>query len=251
MRFARFSIADLLAAVGLCAVSLACLINASTPWASAVLSVTLAALVLSVIGVIYRRGERRAFWAGFAICGWAYMTLSSGPWFNTSLRYQLVTAKLLDWAYPLLIPAARQSSNPNNAPRRFVVPAASVEGDLTVEELRGSRVDVWVEAEGDKAPSLLVEGVPAGAARAAGAMIARTTLMVDRDQFAKLSQAKADSRQFILRRYSPSPFTPLWSSPPVQLSDFAIVGHALFGILCAWSGSIVTRYFYATRERAP
>ncbi|MFI5454177.1 MAG: hypothetical protein ACHRXM_01880 [Isosphaerales bacterium] len=154
MRFARFSIADLLIAVGLCAVSMACLIYASTAWANAVLSVMLSALVLAVLGVCYRQGERRAFWAGFAICGWAYMTLSSGPWFITGLRPQLVTSRLIEWAYPWLIPAARQASNPNNALRPFVVPPASLEGGLTINDLSGSRVDVWVRAEDEKLPSL-------------------------------------------------------------------------------------------------
>jgi hypothetical protein len=251
MRFARFSVADLLVTVGLCALSLACLIYASTPWATAVLSVALASLVLALIGVIYRRGERQAFWAGFAICGWAYLILSYSPWFTPYPRSQLVTSKLLEWAYPLLIPKARQSLNPNYTPRPFVVPAATLEDGLTIEDLSGARVDVWAKADDEKAPSLLAEDVPTmGQESASSAFIARTTLMVDRDQFAKLSRAKAYSQKFTLRRALPKPFAPLWSSPPVGQTDFANVGHALFVIVFAWTGSMAGRYFFATGDRA-
>jgi hypothetical protein len=179
------------------------------------------------------------------------MTVSSGPWFIAHLRPQLVTSRLLDWAYPWLIPAARQASNPNNALRPFVVPPATLEGGLTIDDLHGSQVDVLVRAESEKVPSLLVSGVPTGDDPGSGASISRPTVMTDRDQFAMLSQAKAYSRKFILRRHSPSPFERLWSSPPVQLPDFENVGHALFGILCAWIGSAVSRYLFATRGLAP
>jgi hypothetical protein len=253
MRFARFSIADLLFAVGLCAVSMACLVYASTPWAAAVLSIALAALVLSLIGIIYRRGERRAFWVGFAICGWAYITLSSGPWFDSSLRYQLATSRLLEWAYPLLIPLARQAENRNYVSRPFVVPPASLEGGLTVGDLSGMRVDVFVQSASAKSPSLLVEDVPTAGESAPGPSehsVSRTNLMVDRDQFERLTQAKAQSQKFILRPVSPRPLEPLWSSPPVHHSEFQTVGHALFSLLFAWIGSITSRYFYATHDTA-
>jgi hypothetical protein len=254
MRFARFSVADLLVTIGLCALSLACLIYASTPWATAVLSVALASLVLALIGVIYRRGERRAFWAGFAICGWTYLILSCSPWFIPFPRSQLVTSKLLEWAYPILIPKARQSLNPDYTPRPFVVPPATLEDGLTIEDLSGARVDVWVKADDEKAPTLLAEDVPTmgmGQGSASGASIAKPALIVDRDQFAKLSRAKAYSQKFTLRRALPKPFAPLWSSPPVGPTDFANVGHALFVIVSAWTGSMAGRYFFATRERTP
>ena len=50
-----------------------------------------------------------------------------------------------------------------------------------------------------------------------------------------------------LVRHRASPFTPLWSTPPVTPDDFGDVGHSWFGLLWAWIGGWVGRYFYATR----
>ena len=249
MRFARFSIAGLIGTIGFCAVAMACLMFASSAWTGAVLSVTLGLLTLAPLGIVYRHGARRAFWAGVVLCGWAYMILSSGPWFVTSVRPQLATSMWLDWAYPWLIPAARQSANPRLAPRPFFLPPAALEGGLTTDELNGSRVDVWVKGEGKARPSLLVEGVlskdgPMGPNEDSG-----PTVMADAGQFAKLARAVAYSQEFILRPHESGPFDPLWSSPPVQRRDFENVGHALFGLISAWVGGMAGGYFHATRDR--
>src|SRR5262245_60239316 len=121
MGFVRFSIARLVGAVGLCGLGLACLLQASTPWAAATFSVTIALSTLGLVGVACRRGERRAFWAGFATCGWVYLILTTGPWFKDMISPRLVTTQLLDWAYPWLIPEERQPSGSRSLIRAFPV----------------------------------------------------------------------------------------------------------------------------------
>jgi hypothetical protein len=247
MRFARFSLAGLLGAIVVFAVGMACLMFASTAWAGVVWSVTLGFLTLAPLVILYRRGERRAFWTGVVLCGWAYMALTSGPWFIDHIRPRLVTSRLLRWAYPWLIPADRQSANPRFEKRPFYLPPVAFEGGLTIEDLnRGALVDVWVKADGGAGPALLVEGVraedPGG-----GNAISVPSLTADGDQFAKLSQAKAYNQSFILRPHRPGPLDPLWSSPPVSPLEFEDVGHPLFGLLCAWIGGMVGRYFFVTR----
>ena len=217
---------------------------------------TLAVLTVAPLGVFYRRGERRAFWGGFVLCGWTYMALSSGPWLVGYVRPQLVTSKLLEWAYPRLIPPARQPSHPRFLREHFVVPAATLQEGLTVDELSRSPVDVWVK-EGENPPTLLVEGVRTiptllvEGVRTIDSGTTSPTLDVDRDQNALLAQAKAYSRRFILRRGGSRPFAAMWSVPPVETSDFEGVGHSLFGLLCAWLGGMAGRYFFATREATP
>jgi hypothetical protein len=247
MKFPRFSIASLLVAVAIFAIGMACLMFASTPWAGMLLSVTLGALTLALLGVFYRRGERRAFWAGFALCGWVYMTLSFGPWFIDHVRPRLVTANLLEWAYPQLIPSDRRASSRNTNQISTLAPV-ELEGDLTLQDLNQSRVDVWVRSEGQAAPSLIVEGVQT--AGGSGSTTIRVYIRADAEQFAKLAQAKATvaSPSFILRPHRPGLFDRLWSSPPVPSGQFDEVGHSLFGLLCAWIGSLVARYFFATRD---
>ncbi len=193
IRFARFSLAGLIAAIGLFGVGMACLMFASTPWAGAVPSVTLAILTLAPLGIIYRRGERRAFWTGVALCGWSYMIVSSGPWFADAVRPRLVTSKLLGWAYPWMVPAARQAENPRFVRRSFFVPRSLLDEGLTIEELYGSVVDVWVKGDGEASPTLLVEDVPTAESYVTGSnVVQRPALMPDADQFAKLA-----------KRYSP------------------------------------------------
>jgi hypothetical protein len=249
MKFARFSIASLLSTVAIFAVGLACLMFASTPWAGAVLSVTLGILTLALLGVGYRRGERRAFWVGFALCGWAYMALSSGPWFTDYIRPRLVTTSLLDWLYPLLIPSARQP-NARNAKLASTITPVEFEGDLTFDDLGKSPVDVWVRGEDKGSPTLLAEGVVFGGG--SNGRPAQVHIVADAAQFAKpeLAKARLGSRTFILRPHPSGLFDPLWASPPVSPKQFENVGHSLFGLLCAWLGSVAARYLFATRDHA-
>jgi hypothetical protein len=250
MRFARFSLASLVAAIGLCGVGMACLMFASTPWAGMVPSITLAILILAPLRIIYRRGERRAFWTGAALCGWSYMILSSGPWFVDAVRPRLVTSRLLQWSYPWMVPAARLATNPRLMLRPFVIPLSSLDGGPPIGELYGSRVDVWVKGDDEANPSLLVEDALAVSNYSSGMnVILKPALMTDADQFAKLTRAEAHSKRFTLEPHRPGPFDSLWSSPLVSLRDFEDVGHPLFGLLCAWIGGMAGRYAFATRER--
>src|SRR4051812_7063548 len=78
----RFSIAGLMALVLALSVAFASLRFASEPWAGVILLMTLGALSLAILGVVYRKGERRAAWLGFALLGWGYMALASGTWWD-------------------------------------------------------------------------------------------------------------------------------------------------------------------------
>jgi hypothetical protein len=248
MRYARFSVSDLLCTVVFCAVCLTCLKFASSLWADAFDFLILGLLTLAVLGVFYRRGERRGYWAGFALFGWTYLALSSAPRFVDTVRPKLVTSKLLDRAYPWVIPAVRQPSHTRYDREQFVLPAAVFQDGLTVEELKTAPIDVWVTGEGAQFPALLVEGVRTASDPRSDSMIMGTVLDVDRDQNARLAEAKAYSRQFVLRRHTPNPISALSASPPVKLEDFQKVGHFVFGLLAAWIGSIMGRYFFATRD---
>ncbi len=251
MRFARFSVAGLLGAVGLWAVALACLVYASSPWADATFSITLGTLTVALIGVAYRRGDRRAHWVGFALCGWAYMALSSGPWFASDVRPHLVTTRLFRWAYPWLILEARQPANAHAAERPFDVPAPELGEGLTPDGLSMGQVDVLTKGDGETPPSLLIEGVEVGGHSTSGATVTSVTLLADPTRFARLTRASAGQVKFVLRRHQSDPFAGIWSNPPVLESDFLRVGHSLLGLLCAWVGSMMGRYFYATRDPPP
>jgi hypothetical protein len=253
MRFTRFSIAGLLGAAGLCAFGLACLLQASTPWAGATYSLTLGFLTVALVGVACRTGERRAFWVGFAICGWIYMMLATGPWIRNLVGDRLATTRLLDWAYPRLIPAERQTWIYSSRVHIFEV-QGQILGEMPttwVLNQGGERVDVWVNKKEEEAATLLIDDIHVAGAATSGTMLTGVVLHADSNQLARLKRAQAAGMTFILKHHIHSPFAPLWSTPPITDDDFRDVGHSWFGLLWAWIGGWVGRYFYATRDRGP
>jgi hypothetical protein len=92
----RFSIAGLMIVVLFCAAGAAAL-RSSGLWAAVLFSLTLAMLGVAILGVAYRRGTRRAFWAGFALFGGGYLLACFGPWFATEVRPHLATTPLLGY----------------------------------------------------------------------------------------------------------------------------------------------------------
>ena len=85
LRRPRFSIASILAIIGIVGIALAAFRDPSYLWASVTFSTAFAALVLAIINVLYSRGARRAYWAGFALCGWAYFAICSVPGLRVAL----------------------------------------------------------------------------------------------------------------------------------------------------------------------
>jgi hypothetical protein len=61
---------------------------------------TLLLLLGGILGVVYRRGERRPFWVGFVLFGWGYALLAFGPWFHMEVQPHLATTRALAELYP-------------------------------------------------------------------------------------------------------------------------------------------------------
>jgi hypothetical protein len=62
------------------AVGLAALRDPSELWASALFSLTILALLVSVLGTVARRGASRIAFLGFTLFGTTYLILAFGPW---------------------------------------------------------------------------------------------------------------------------------------------------------------------------
>ena len=229
--------------MGIFAFGLASVLNASGPWASATFSITLAMLTVALVGILCRSGERRAFWVGFAICGWLYMVLTTGPWFVDRIGPRLVTTRLLD--------SRERQSEYHRRDNPIDVRWSRLGGGMTPRDLgagfRGMRFDVWVRKEGEKAPSLCLEEVQ---------MVGlsppekKVRLMMSKSEMARLKQAQDAQMEIILERHHSRPalFAGFWSSLPVSFEDFRDAGHSWLGFLFAWIGGWVGRYFYATRD---
>jgi cbb3-type cytochrome oxidase subunit 3 len=80
MSLLQFSLRHLLVAVACIALACTALLNANVWWAGYIWLFTIGLLVVAVLAAIFRRGERQAFWVGFAIAGWLCIVAGS-DWF--------------------------------------------------------------------------------------------------------------------------------------------------------------------------
>lgn len=96
----RMSTSELMLLVTLLAIGLTALRQRSETWAGILLLATVGMLCISVLGVLYRNGAQRAWWVGFCLFGWGYLTLISLP----ATRATLPTTSLLAYAHAKLEP---------------------------------------------------------------------------------------------------------------------------------------------------
>jgi hypothetical protein len=144
VRFPRFTIAGLMLAVLAVAVGFAALRNATPAWAGAMLLLTLGLLGLAVLGVVYRRGARRAWWLGFALFGGGYVLLTFAPWADEHVRPTLPTAMLIDALHERLHPREPTVTDAavlayleavRSAPTSVVVPGGTTPGGTTASAI--------------------------------------------------------------------------------------------------------------------
>ncbi len=100
MRRIHFSLARLMGFVLVACCVIASLRVASKLLADAILFPTLGIMAMAILGAVYRAGNRRAFWLGFALFGWGYMALSSEFWWAAAApqtnRHELITTQILN-----------------------------------------------------------------------------------------------------------------------------------------------------------
>ena len=85
MKRLQISIAALILVIVVFAFVLTALRTASDLWYGDLYTFSAAILLTSVVASRFRRGNERAFWFGFAVFGWGFFLLGSGPWLSLSL----------------------------------------------------------------------------------------------------------------------------------------------------------------------
>jgi hypothetical protein len=116
MRF-QFSLRTILLFVVAASVALAAMRFATAAWVSVIVTATMLTLFVSVALAVCRRGERRYFWIGFAICGTGYFAVAMTPF---QFVEHLATSKAVTFLrdkfhpYPYLPPL----KNPRDALER-------------------------------------------------------------------------------------------------------------------------------------
>jgi hypothetical protein len=96
----RFSIAAIMGFVFVFGVGLAAFRYPNKLWASFFFSITIGAMVIGSLGAVFHRGLPQKFWMGYAMCGWLYLLMNFGPWFETAVSPYLFTTAVLDLIYP-------------------------------------------------------------------------------------------------------------------------------------------------------
>jgi hypothetical protein len=96
----RFSIAAIMGFVFVFGVGLAAFRYPNKLWASFFYSLTIGAMVIGSLGAWFHRGLPQKFWMGYALCGWLYLLMNFGPWFQSEVSPHLFTTALLDLIYP-------------------------------------------------------------------------------------------------------------------------------------------------------
>jgi hypothetical protein len=105
MNALQISVSGLILLVGATAVGMAALRSPSAEFANGLLTLCGASLLFALIAIKYRLGNRRAFWLGFSVFGWAYLLASYGPFVGSTMRARLLTTTLIDRLYARMNPA--------------------------------------------------------------------------------------------------------------------------------------------------
>jgi hypothetical protein len=115
-QFFRFSIRQLLVWTAFVALACVALRSSTQIWISGMHAAALGSLVVAILLAIYRSGPTRAYWVGFAICGWLYVAVLCFSWSLQELRRhvipfdqdQLLTTWLSKRAYQYAYPYTAQ-----------------------------------------------------------------------------------------------------------------------------------------------
>jgi hypothetical protein len=102
MHLPKVTIAQLILVVVVVAIGLAAIRSGSPAWSGAMLSITLFAMICSLLGIALGRGTRRAFCSGFATLGWSYFLLIYVPWLQENVGQFLLAPNLFEQLEVLL-----------------------------------------------------------------------------------------------------------------------------------------------------
>jgi hypothetical protein len=69
----RFSMTSAMLAIAFIALSLAGLRHEGTSWTRLLFMGVFFTMIVSILFAVYRKGDRRAFWLGFALVGWGFL----------------------------------------------------------------------------------------------------------------------------------------------------------------------------------
>ncbi len=76
MKRRSFTLKGSMIAIAVIAVGMAVLVRPNRLWAFLLPPFLVIMSLTAILGLMFRRGRKRAFWTGFALFGWVYLTLN-------------------------------------------------------------------------------------------------------------------------------------------------------------------------------
>lgn len=217
----RFSLRWLFGVVSFVGAGCALLVYATPFWSKLIFTCTLAALVAAGVTAFVRKEARRAFWAGFAGVGLAYLWLVCGTWQTPAgvapLRDCLLTTAVLDWCHGKMPHTRSIPPTPPGGMFSVMVmgDSSTMTGGSTYGPMTGGGAPM-----GGMGP---MGGMPAGM----GPMGGMPGGMLG------------------------APPGAILTAPP-DVVDFSIAGHSLFALLFAMLGGLLAQRGYcAAQTRRP
>ncbi len=140
----QFSIRVIMGLIVVVGLAFAALHFPTPLWANVWFSFALASVTFAIPAAVYSQGQQRAFWVGFATCGWVYFVASMGPWFQLETGFQLVTTTILDLMAPYIV---QQDYLLRTYIGQFNPPSASDSAD-SLASLESARLFTTIESGG-------------------------------------------------------------------------------------------------------
>jgi hypothetical protein len=234
MRDLRFNIVSILGAVVFVGVGFAALRQADDVWNSSLFSLMIGLLLAAVLLAIYRTEARRAFWIGFALFGWGYLSVSLIP----STESRLMTTKalvLLNQSHILFDRAYVMHATLNiDRLRAYNVSVDDVRKALTPTRMIGSPVQP--DDSSELAQPVLTSSESGDIVLSVGSPYNKP------EQYGNII-IRANSEGEILRLKD---IAQVWLSPSGgagagATGNFVGIGHSLFAVLVGWLGGVLSR----------
>jgi hypothetical protein len=251
MHHLRYNIASALGAILFVAFGLAALReadNANELWDSWLFSLTLGLLLFAVLLAAHRTGDRRAFWIGFALFGWGYLSLSLIP----STEPRLISRKALAYlrqsniffvrAYRMRAILALDRMRAHNVSSHDLMKALTPSGMVSG---RSAPYDDLMTVVEDKRVSPAQLGQATGqASQPVEYVLSWGTRYNKPEQYGNIIvKALPDGEILRLKDVAKVEMGSSFYAPraPETAENFMHIGHSLFALLVALLGGVLSR----------
>jgi hypothetical protein len=231
----RFTLKQLFLWTAFIALGCVALRNASATWVSTMFGLTLLLLGASLLLALFRDGQTRAYWIGFATLGWLYVfvllygwnldsntaTFGNNPLRPSELATTRLTHKAYEWLYPLVpMVISQPGAGMMGGPAGMGMPMGAMMGTGAGSPEGGAGESMGASGMMPGGPAGSGPMMPGGGGPGMPGMMGAGTV------------------------------TAMVPSPGPSQQDFTNVAHALWTLVLAACGGWLATWLYATRPES-